>query len=371
MINLVQSDAEIITTEYYDLDFGKVVEQSEDSITVQFTNLNSFGQRRFQYAFPAAFEEGLIYVKGEANDILLQDIELNKQLKAIDVSLKALDLSDDDPVYVSLMTKRHQLEGEVAKGQRKFNEAVQSSEIAQYRGYVKRDEFELAKDLLGLACRITSVKKRREALDSYSGWKRRREYKELYTRFENALDSARTWVSSVQRTEKRLKSVHEHIGEKYELKYSSLNADTSWHLMDTCDQIIKDYTVYSFKNMVIIIPPQFSVVEVDDVHISFTTDQNCKADFYLEENKNIEEIENNTNVKAKEIARYDGSSTIKYIQGIDDNKCYYYQDEIYPESHYSLDIVKCIDIETDQETAEHEISQAEDLIRSGMDYYVL
>ncbi len=369
MIKLIDSGAEIVTTEYRDLDFGTVVKQDLDSITVQFMNLNSFGKVYHEYAFPDAFKQGLIYIRGEANEILLESFDLFEQYNAIKTSINTLSLDRSDPAFISLTSKQEEILEELSTIQERFENAVKAKDIDQHWEYVDRDEAVLEDDVILLASKVECAKKFKEDFEKYSGAKFKKEYKNLKARYDSAVSSAETSISSINRTEDRLKGIYKYLGIDYQPKYSSLNANTYDSLIESFSPFEDSFVKLSLRNMSYVLPWGFRIIHKEPEYVVCENDDGYIVEVYIGNNENLSAVERHSTYKITTIERYGGGSTIRYVSGTNDINSFYFQEEIFPEARYSLDVTKKLVDESDVKEVEGRIFRIERLFSYGQSHF--
>ena len=184
MIDLVNSNAVIYSTEYAGLDQGRVVKQDSGSIVVEFVDPSNYITltKHIEYDYPAAFLDNRIVIRGNANNFLIRDIELNKQLDAVSATLRTLD-SQEDSAYEVLLSKRNEIKKELADNIRAFDEDIKDSRDKECKNFIARDESEIEEELLRLADRIDNLVFLKNEIDNYSGFKLSKKYKNLKNPF--------------------------------------------------------------------------------------------------------------------------------------------------------------------------------------------
>lgn len=363
MIDLINSEAEIITSER-DLDFGHVIEQNTDSITVEYMHINSLVHVYRKYEYPEAFLNGEIRVKGDANGVLLRDLELIKQLEAVNSSIDLLEFDEDDPAYEALHAKRTSIKRELAGIQSEFENKVKEKEIAQHQYYVKRDEGDLEDSLITLAKTIEEIERLRDDLNSYSGLKISKKYKNLKTSYERARDSISTWTWSIERTEERLQGEYEFLGVDYKPKYSHLGGKTYKDLVDAFAELELPIEKAVVGGRVKFFPFGFRIFKESAEGVVLTNDDGYYIECFLGKNPRLRDLEDDARYEITRVERASGDSAVRYVWDADEFRAFHYEEEIIYGSgaFYTTNVFRDLDDNVDAEAVKEEIYRLERMV---------
>lgn len=372
MIDFIKAKAQILTRDHISYDISSIVDQRENSITIEFLDMDRLSRVRKTYSIPEDFENNTIYLKGKANALLLDYFECKKKINALNASICALDLDKNDEAYRLLTDKVNEIEKSLDSLENAFyQEALKS---APEWDYIIRDSHELDKKLVSLPLAIEHAIELQTEVANYSGLKLKK-YKDLYKRSVSALEYANNSIIDFKKMEQRLKELYSEVGVQYSLKYNSLEYGDLTSLQRTLNALRTIVQRITIENNVLYFPPNFYCTKKESGYYRFVDSNGYSISVYSGKNKRLENID--TSIKEFTIINCGDGDIIRYytteyshsFNATPDyyyGKPYYLEDIQHPGKVYSLEITKDVidDNDNDKEVDER-IGKLKDLMFDG------
>lgn len=369
MIDFSKSNARIVSNENFYYDLCTIIDQSETILTLEYLRMDTISTMRRKYKIPDAFEDGLLCVKGKANDVLMDYIRKKKQLSALDMSIKTIALDNNDAVYNTLQNKKRELLREIKTKEEEFY--IIAYETAPEWDYIKRDEHEVNDQLMKLAHQIAEMIIHKRRLDEYKGLKLKK-YSQLKQLYDRSYSSANDYVRRLIDTEKRLQSIYSDVKISYKLKYESFENGSYDGLIRTLGKIRALCDSLVIGEHTITIPIGFYRVN-PQLKNSYKWENNegYSIEIYPGKNPNIDRLErmgekvNTIKTNSGNNLRYYTTYFLEPYQNRAMGKPYYLGEAIINDTYYSLDVTKKTLGNEDIKEVEDSVHNIECLVYSG------